>query len=143
MKVERKAQGGTSVWIKMYVLDTDVAVDYLRSNDIITEKLKKLNNLFITKLSLAELFFGVYNSRNSGKHYSKLMDFLAGVKILNLDFNACSGFGKIKSNLTKQGKIIGDFDIMIAAVTIANNFALITRNLKHYENIEGLKLMHL
>lgn len=127
----------------MYVLDTDIAVDYLRGNALAIEKLTKLNGLFITKLSLAELFFGVYNSGNIDKHYSKLMDFLAGVRILNLEFDACSSFGRIKSNLKKQGKIIGDFDIMIAAIAIANNFTLITRNLKHYGHIEGLKIMQL
>lgn len=127
----------------MYVLDTDIAVDYLRGNSIAIEKLAKLNNLFITNISLAELFFGAYHSRNIDKHYSKLMDFLAGVRILNLDFNICSSFGRIKSNLTNRGKIIGDFDIMIAAITIANHFTLITRNLKHYGTIEGLKIMQL
>lgn len=127
----------------MYILDTDIAVDYLRGNSRIVEKLTNLNNLFITKLSLAELFFGVYNSGNIDKHYSTLMDFLAGVTTLNLDFNVCISFGKIKSDLTRQGKIIGDFDIMIAATTIANNFTLLTRNTKHYENIKGLKIMPL
>ena len=140
MKAERKAQGGILAQIKMYVLDTDIAIDYLRGNNRAIEKLTKLNNPFITTLSLAELFFGVHNSNNIDKHYSKLMDFLAGVKILNLDFNICGSFGKIKSDLAKHGKIIGDFDIMIASITIDNNFTLITNNVKHYKNIKNLKL---
>lgn len=127
----------------MYVLDTDIAIDYLRGSQEVKDKLARLKGLFITSMSLAELFFGVYDSKNVDKHYSKLTDFLAGVKILNLDFTACTHFGKIKSNLKKQGKIIGDFDIMIAAVTIVNNFALITKNVKHYKNIKELKLAEL
>lgn len=124
----------------MYVLDTDISIDYLRGVEEAKEKLAKLNNLFITTITLAELFFGVYNSKNTAKHYSKLMDFLAGVKILNLDFSACTLFGKLKSNFKNKGKFIGDFDAMIASITIANNFMLITKNVKHFKNIEELKL---
>lgn len=127
----------------MYVLDTDVAIDYLKGDQEVKDKLAKLQGLFITAMSLAELFFGVHNSGSADKHYLKLMDFLAGVGILTLKFSACNNFGKIKSNLRKQGKIIGDFDIMIAAITLANDFALITNNIKHYENIKGLKIMQL
>jgi tRNA(fMet)-specific endonuclease VapC len=42
--------------------------------------------------------------------------------------------------LRKTGKTIGDAYILIAAIVMKNNGILISNNIKHYEEIEGLKL---
>ena len=129
----------------MYVLDTDVIVDFLRDEEIIKKPIYNIyaKKLYTTFITISELYFGAYSSKYKAKHFEEIY-FLGGlVDILYPNLIACKLFGKIKKQLRDTGKIIGDFDIMIAAVTIANNFTLITRNLKHYEDIEGLKLMHL
>ena|SRR3989338_4044020 len=145
MKAEKRAQDGISPLTKMYVLDTDVIVDFLRDEKIIKKLIYDLyaKKLYTTFITMSELYFGAYNSKYKTAHFEEI-NFLEGlVDILYPDLIACKLFGRIKKQLRDTGKIIGDFDVMIAAVTIANNFTLITRNLKHYENIEGLKTTHL
>jgi tRNA(fMet)-specific endonuclease VapC len=44
--------------------------------------------------------------------------------------------------LRKRGFIIEDTDILIAAYCIKNNCLLVTNNIKHFENIEGLKIIN-
>ncbi|MCL1997313.1 MAG: PIN domain-containing protein [Turicibacter sp.] len=41
--------------------------------------------------------------------------------------------------LRKKGFEIGDCDIFIAAFCLFNDYPLITRNIKHFENIAGLR----
>lgn len=124
----------------MYVLDTDVSIEFLRGNQGVVERILAMSDLFVTPITTAELFYGVYKSHRPEKHKVKLLNFLEGVYVLGIDASVCEIFGRIKADLSKKGKISGDFDIMIASICIANNCYLITRNIKHYQDIEGLKV---
>lgn len=126
----------------MYILDTDIVVDFLRDKKNIKKLIYNIytKNVYITFITTSELYFGAYNSKYKARHFGEI-DFLKGlVDILYPDLNACKLFGKIKKELKDAGKIIGDFDVMIAAITIASNFTLVTHNAKHYKNIKELKL---
>ncbi len=128
----------------MYVLDTDIVIDFLRDKEKIKHLIYNLytKNIYITFITLSELFFGAYNSQNKTKHLSEI-DLLTNlVKILYPDSDTCKLFGKIKKELKNRGKIIGDFDTMIAAVTMNNEFELVTNNIKHFESIKNLKLVN-
>ncbi len=46
----------------------------------------------------------------------------------------------LRHRLESQGQAIGMADYMIAAVCIANDGVLLTRNRRHFEHVEGLKL---
>ena len=54
------------------------------------------------------------------------------------DDKAAEFFGQIKSNLKKRGEILSDVDIMIASIALADNFTLVTNNLKHFARIPNL-----
>jgi predicted nucleic acid-binding protein len=47
---------------------------------------------------------------------------------------------EIYSDLTKEGRIIEDADILIAAFCIANGYTLVTDNTKHFERIPTLEV---
>ena len=49
-------------------------------------------------------------------------------------------FGTIKSKLRKLGKPTGEMDALIAATAMSHKALLVTRNRKHFENIESLKV---
>ena len=123
-----------------YVLDTDVAIEYLRGNLDVAGFLSGLPDLSITTITLAELFYGVYKSQNPVKHENKLYDFLSGVKIICSDGLSCRNYGRLKAVLERQGKAVDDFDLMIAGICLSNGCTLITRNLRHYSGIEGLNV---
>jgi len=56
--------------------------------------------------------------------------------------NAASAeaFGRFKSKLRSEGKIIEDFDILIASIAFVNNCILVTNNPNHFERIDELKI---
>jgi predicted nucleic acid-binding protein len=49
---------------------------------------------------------------------------------------AASAYSKLK----KKGRIIEDADLLIAAFCLQNDYTLVTNNVKHFENIEGLRV---
>lgn len=128
-----------------YLLDTDITIEYLRGNQVVVDKLMELSfeNLYISSISLAELFYGVYNSKNIKKHLTGLLNFLEKVEILNLNFEVCKIFGKIKSKLRKKGKLIDNFDLLIGSICLFNNNILITNNDKHYRKIKEIKILNI
>ncbi|MBT4540474.1 PIN domain-containing protein [Candidatus Woesearchaeota archaeon] len=123
-----------------YILDTDVIIEYLRSNDEIVSQLNNMSGLNVSTVSLCELYFGAYNSGNPTRHTNGISNFLFNVKVLDLDQDSSVAFGIIKSKLIRKGKIIDDFDISIASIALTNNMTLITRNIKHYKNVENLRI---
>jgi tRNA(fMet)-specific endonuclease VapC len=126
-----------------YLLDTDVIIDFLRQNKEAVEKIAALNDvckLNTTIINLCELYEGVYLSNQQSEQLRVLFNFMSSVDILTPDLDTALTFGLTKTMLKKKGKIIGDFDTLIASIAMTNNLILVTRNKKHYENIDGLKI---
>jgi len=51
-----------------------------------------------------------------------------------------AGQGAAAGQVESQGQAIGTADYLIAAVCIANDGVLLTRNRKHFERVQGLVL---
>ena len=124
----------------MYLIDTDICIQFMRNEKKVVDFLIGLNNINISIVTLSELFFEIYNSKNIEKHKKTLNDFLTNVSVLNVDFFIANTFGKIKAKLKKKGTFIEDFDIINGAFALTYNLTLVTRNIKHYEKIERIKI---
>ena len=125
----------------MYIVDTDVSVDYMKGEKYAVALLSSLENMYLTSMTMAELFYGVYNSEKKDKLLSSLGDFMQKFGSLKMEFWDCVNFGKIKAHLRKKGAMVGDADIINAATAVSYDFTIITRNMKHYESVPGLKIL--
>ncbi len=124
----------------MYLLDTDICIEFMRNEEKVVNEIKRLKDLHISIISLAELFYGIYNSKNLDKHKKNLVLFLQDISILESRFSVANNFGMIKSKLKKKGTLVGDFDILNGAFALTYGLTLITRNIKHYKNIEKIRI---
>ena len=50
------------------------------------------------------------------------------------------GYGRIRSDLAREGMIIGPYDLMIAATAMSHELNLVTHNTKEYGRIAGLHI---
>lgn len=126
-----------------YLIDTDWIIDHLNGIESVTKKLEKFSTFGIctSVVSVAELYEGVYGSKNSGASLDALETFLEGITILSIDQEAYKIFGRERNKLRKQGIIIGDFDLLIASICLRYNLILLTNNKKHFEKIDSLKTL--
>ena len=129
--------------MKQILLDTTAIIDYLRGNkeiiDVIDAFDGEINSSY---LCLAELYEGVYRSPNSDKVEKRIGSFFSTLSVVYaLDREICKTFGCLRSTLNKAGIRIEDIDIFIAATCIAHNASLVTRNIKHFSRIKGLKVI--
>jgi len=126
-----------------YLLDTDWVIHYLNGHKEIVKKLTSLREegLALSVISLAELYEGVYHSKDSDKNEQSLNDFLTDVSIIGIEEETSKIFGKERGKLRKEKKMIGDFDLLIASTCLYYNLTLLTNNKKHYKMVEGLNFI--
>ena len=130
----------------MYCIDTNIAIDILRGDETLKEKISRLvvsrEEVFISSISLCELFKGVYLIEIKEKQDEallKIKSFISSFEVVDFEEVSCEEFGRIYSFLKKIGKMVTEPDIMIAAMVKVNNLILITRDKKHFKNL-GIKV---
>ena len=121
----------------MYCLDTNIIIDIFRRDENIISKIEKYwdEQIFITSITLCELYKGAYVHKKSEQKLKILEEFLKNVEVISEDVYSCQQFGLIWQKLKKKGTQINDFDIMIASIVKSHNLTLITRD-KHFKNLD-------
>ena len=118
-------------------------MQYLNEHASIVQRLQDLQQqegLGLSLISLAELYEGVYYSREPEEDERALQDFLRGVTVLGLDERTCQIFGKERGRLRAAGLMIGDCDLLIGATALRYDLTLLTNNRRHFERIDGLRI---
>ena len=125
-----------------YLLDTDICIYWFKGKEQVKEKVRQvgINNLRITIITLAELKYGAYYSKEVNRNLEKINHFLQKVEVITLDEMTITKFGQIKAHLRNQGKLIEDFDILNASCALVNNCILVTNNIGHFKRIDELKI---
>ena len=134
----------------MACLDTTVLVDLLsnrraarrrRAADVVRRLVGDGEALTTTRFCVAELWVGVYRSREPKRERTRIMRLLRSLEVLEFGERSSRVFGATTARLQKIGRPAGDMDVLIAAVAIANGHALVTRNPRHFADIQGLAVV--
>jgi len=111
------------------------------NNDVLTRFLsERASGIGISSISVAELYYGVFNSEYPDRNSKNLINFLIGLDILDFDSGAAVEFGRIRAYLRKKGTPISQMDMLIAAHAKSADVILVTNNTSEFERIEGLRL---
>ena len=125
----------------MILFDTDICVELLRGNKNIIHKKERAGfGVGISCITVAELFYGAEKSAMTEANYSLVEEFLLTVKIINLDLSISKKFAQLKNNLEKEGMLLPDADILIAATALEKCKKIITGNIKHFIRFKELDL---
>lgn len=127
----------------MVCLDTDIIVALLRGDNKAIETIEELQRMGMqfktTIITAYELLKGAAISSKSSENIKTVKELLHNVTILGLDIDACGKAGLIYSDLRRSGKMISEFDILIAAIVQHNRETLITRD-KHFQEITTINI---
>lgn len=94
----------------------------------------------VSSITATELYYGAEKSDFSARNIAVIEDFLSRLTILDYQPKSAAHFGNIKAELAKQGKLIGENDIHIAAHARSEGLVIVTNNLREFERVEGLRL---
>jgi len=125
-----------------WILDTDACIYWLKGNRQIEEKAMHvgLDNLRVSFITISELYYGACKSQRTEDNLQLVAMLEEKLETIDSNSGICSIFGKLKASLEREGNIIDDADLFIAASALAAGAVLVTNNEKHFKRIEGLKI---
>jgi tRNA(fMet)-specific endonuclease VapC len=125
-------------------LDTSILVALIRKESKVLQKLREIvvenPQVSTTIICVCELYTGAYNSSNPGRELERINEVLSALQILQLDDKSCRRFGELANSLQIKGNPVGDFDLLIASITIEANEVLATRNTRHFQRVPQLNI---
>ena len=127
----------------IYLLDTNTCIYFLnRTSERTVSQFKRFSPLVIklSTITVAELFYGAEKSKAKKKNWEIIEKFISTFEIIPFDEKCTKIYPKIRASLEKSGTPIGPMDLLIASISLANNFVLVTNNVKEFKRVKGLTL---
>lgn len=129
--------------MELICIDTDLLIDMLRGQKETVDKIKDIEGVFhlaTTVINSFELYYGAFRTEKREKNVLYVDKLLERLLILKMKQESSKHAGKILADLEKKGEIIDFRDVLIASIAITTDTTLFTRNISHFERIEGIKL---
>lgn len=133
------------------ILDTDHVSLILRGDNKLRERAVREANLSITVVTFQEVFNGWTTRINQAKPdedfvalYSRLhsaIDYFKQTEILNFDSDSDMVFRSLLKNNPPLRKARLQRDMRIAAIALANDATIVTRNTKDFTQVPSLKVI--
>ena len=123
-------------------MDSTAIIDFSDGNESLKKLLDGLKeSLAVNYISYLEVIFGLNLVDENYKFEENFYDGLfESFSNLNLDIAACKEASRIRWDLKRKGQDIGAFDCAIAGIYLTNGInKIITRNVKHFGRIKGMK----
>lgn len=132
----------------MKLIDTDTLSLFMDGHARVTERARREGVIATTVITRVEMIQGRFASILKAADAEQLLraqerlaqteQFLSTLIIISIDSAVAAAFDALRRN--KKLKKIGRGDLLIASIALANRATLVTRNLKHFHQVPGLKV---
>jgi tRNA(fMet)-specific endonuclease VapC len=125
-----------------WLLDTDTVIYYMNEIPAVVGRMEKTRTAdrYLSLITVGELFFGIFRSRQVERNLSRYRRFSARIKLLPFTPAVAERFGAIKADLARRGEIVADHDLWIAAHALVHRATVVTNNARDFGRIQGLRL---
>lgn len=125
-----------------YLLDSDQVADYLkgRQSTLALVRPLVLEGASLSIISYGEIYEGILHGLDPERHKQGFEQFIAVVRVRPLTRAIMREFARIRGELRRQGLLIPDADLLIAATAVHSGLTLVTRNRRHFDRVPGLAL---
>jgi|SRR4051812_35164592 tRNA(fMet)-specific endonuclease VapC len=125
-----------------HLLDSDVCIAWLKGDARVREHLEGFapGSLAVCSVVKAELLYGARKSGRVGSNLRKLAAFFEPFDSFAFDDAAAEEYSVLRAHLEGEGRSIGSNDMLIAAIALASNVTLATRNVDEFERVPRLQL---
>ena len=125
--------------MKKYLLDTNICIYFIKGQYSLNKKILEIGeeNCFISEITVAELKYGIENSKTVEVMRKIVEAFIPKFPIIPI-YNSLDIYAKEKAKLRRQGLLVDDFDILIGSTAVANNMIMVTNNVSHLSRIDNI-----
>src|SRR5208283_2864022 len=129
----------------MFLIDTNICIYFIEKRPVeVVTKIKSFQpyHIKVSAITVAELEYGASKSKTIEKNRTVLLKFLSSFEILPFDDQDAEYFGRIRTHLERIGKVIGPYDMQIAAQAMCKDLVLVTNNVREFERVPGLNIQN-
>ncbi len=126
----------------LYMLDTDICSYLIRGgNARLDARVASVpsGSLCLSVVSRAELLCGVERKGRPPALVALVANLLHQIASLAWDDEAAQHYAELRAALEREGRQIGNLDLMIAAHARASESVLVTNNERDFRRVAGLK----
>lgn len=123
-----------------YLLDTNTCIDAMRHRPNVVNHMFAVapGDSVISTITSYELYTGVAKCAAPDKERAKVDLLLQTVVELPFEQTAAREAGRIRGLLESLGKMIGPYDVLLAAQAMAAGLVLVTANTSEFQRVPGL-----
>ncbi|MDE2464957.1 MAG: type II toxin-antitoxin system VapC family toxin [Alphaproteobacteria bacterium] len=131
--------------VTRYLLDTNICI-YIRQKrpTAVLKRFEKLSvgDAAISVITYGELFYGAEHSPAEHRQANRrlLAELIELMPVLPMPYTAGEAYGALREALTRDGQMIGNNDLWIAAHAKAEGLILVTNNGREFKRVFGLKV---
>lgn len=122
-----------------FLLDTNIVIALFEDDPALN--VHRSAEFLVPAIVAGELLFGVAKSKRRDDNLARLERFLAITSVLPCDLAVARQYGMVRYRLRVRGSPIPENDMWIAAVALAHDLPLVTRD-GHFNDVEGLTVVH-
>jgi tRNA(fMet)-specific endonuclease VapC len=125
-----------------YLLDTNMASYVIKGNmPRVRERLLKvpMAQVSISAVTEAELLSGVARRPEAARLKTAIEEFLLRIERLPWDSEAARHYARVRAALERDGEVLGNLDLMIAAQALAARTVLVTHD-RVFRRVRELKI---
>lgn len=125
----------------IWLLDTNVLIHTQRGRpEAVRRRLQAVapDDVAISTITVAELWYGIASSDDPDAKRERWAGFLAPFEVLPFDRTAAELHGGLRFTLRHHP--IGERDLLIAAIALANDLAVVTANTGEFRRVPGLQV---
>ena len=125
----------------MYLIDSDCLIYFLKGDKEVVESISDLNQdkLFTSVICVGEVMEGLLGAKHTAKR-SSFEKMLTTIEVVDIDLKVVKKFSELRSKLRSMGKLIDNFDLLIASSCLVYDMVLVTGDTNHFKRIPGLKI---
>lgn len=112
-----------------HMLDTNIVSHLFKRHPGVVNRMAHLApaDVCISSITEAELLYGADKKQSSGLKET-IRKFLSTITICDWDSDAAATYGKLRADMEKRGKMMGDLDQLIAAHALSRGTTMVTND---------------
>jgi tRNA(fMet)-specific endonuclease VapC len=125
-----------------YIIDADWIIEITRGNQRVSGIVQDLANerVSVSWLTLGEVFEVAHNSSYPQARLDMFYQYVNQFDVVGVDGPIIERFAEIRSFLRRQGQLISDLDIVLAATALQLDLTVLTYNSRDFERIPDLRI---
>jgi len=126
-----------------YLLDSNICIYAMKNRPL--QVLRRLQNVgravvAVSVITVLELRQGAERSQQRELAHARLDDFFGPMDALSFEASDALVAARIRAQLFRIGRPIGDFDSLIAAQALARDLIVVTNNIDEFERVPDLRI---